>query len=332
MRPINEVPGLEAMLASIGRRYPVDFFQRMANLPHAEAYVFGGAVRDLILGRVFKDVDVRVLMAGDWKARESVFERFLESEGAVQEKRQFTELGFTVYRFLPVGSASRVPLDVSLSNDLDIEILDFTVNSVFMNLATGALTDRYGGVEAIAKGVIQSLIDPRELLQSNYSIPFRAIKSACQFGFDIDPALFDAIRDNCHVSRIALEYIREHRTDLWAEVQLGNLFRGLDYAPERYIGLLTATNVMRELVGFLDGHVGSIAESNEINGLIEFCGDDPLCRRISLLLSTVARLHVGREPAEVFDRIRHVLALDEIKRHGELDVDISRIAYVEINR
>lgn len=315
-------------MTAIEARYPVGFFRRLADLPETEAYVFGGAVRDLILERTFKDVDIRVLMAGDWGARESAFEWLMEEEGEILEKRRFQDLGFTVYRFLPEGSSSDVPLDISLSNALDIEILDFTLNSVFMHLKTGELIDRYGGVGDMSKGVIRSLIDPDELLGQNYSIPFRAIKSACQFGFEIDPALFAAIRDNCHVAEISLKYIHEHRADLWAEVQLGNLFRGLVYAPERYVELLVATHSLREIIAFLDGALGMAAISNEINELIRFDATDPLPQRISLLLSAISRLYPGQEPAEVFDRIRHVLALNEVKRHGELDVDISRIEYV----
>jgi len=148
-------------------------------LPGIDAWVVGGTVRDELLGREVRDMDVAV--AGDPEpparavaaaVRGPVFP-LSEAFGAwrVIERRTGR-----VYDFSPLQGAT-------IENDLAAR--DFTVNAMARPLAGGALIDPFGGRSDLAARILRVL--GREAYESDPLRPLRLARFAAELGFGPDP-------------------------------------------------------------------------------------------------------------------------------------------------
>lgn len=138
--------------------------------PHGNVYVVGGAVRDVALGKLPKDIDLLVQgVEGDDVAA------LLE---ALPGRVDYTGKAFGVYRYrnrdgseveiaLPRVERStgdqHTDFEVDASPFLpvqdDLARRDFTVNAMAVNLATGELVDPYGGKDDIRAGRLRAVSD-----------------------------------------------------------------------------------------------------------------------------------------------------------------------------
>jgi tRNA nucleotidyltransferase/poly(A) polymerase len=71
---------------------------------------------------------------------------------------------------------------------------DFTVNALFYDIATFSIIDYVGGLEDLRAGVVRSIGDPDVRLREDPVRMIRAIALAARLDFAIDPALLQAIR------------------------------------------------------------------------------------------------------------------------------------------
>ena len=131
-------------------------------------FVVGGAIRDIMLGKKPKDVDLMVSGLAPQQIEEA-----LQHEGKVD----ITGKSFGVYRFknvegspgveiaLPRSEKStgaghkdfEVQADYNLPPEEDLSRRDFTANAMAYNLATGQLLDPFGGAQDIQNGVLRSV-------------------------------------------------------------------------------------------------------------------------------------------------------------------------------
>jgi tRNA nucleotidyltransferase/poly(A) polymerase len=176
--------------------------------PAASAYLVGGCVRDLLLGR--PPIDYDIVFLGDAPA----YARRIASalNGRV------VELGRPAFRVWRVAS-ERGLIDVAPaageSLEEDLRRRDFTVNAMAIGTATGQVVDVTGGCEDLDAGVIRMVsatafrADPVRLL--------RAFRFAAQLGFKVDPETQAAIgRDRDLIGQAAGERIREELFKLLA--------------------------------------------------------------------------------------------------------------------
>lgn len=150
-----------------------------------EAFVVGGAVRDLILGITPAEVDLAA-----FGARE-VAESF-----ATATKSRLVDLGrerFTTYRVI-ASSAEYDFSEIEGSFEADIHRRDCTMNAVAISVASGELTDLTGGVADAKRRVI------RMIREQNYADdPLRIVKLvrlAVTRDCQIEPETFEAMRRN----------------------------------------------------------------------------------------------------------------------------------------
>lgn len=177
-----------------------------------QVYVIGGYVRDCLLGRPSKDVDIVVVGDGLEFARE-VASRL----GHASDARFYGQFGTAMIRWGDyvvefVGARresyklySRKP-DVrpgSLVDDLRRR--DFTINALGINLNQknfGQLLDQFGGLDDLKNGRIRTPLDPDITFSDDPLRMMRAIRFSTQLGFSIDKNALEAIHRNRNRLRI----------------------------------------------------------------------------------------------------------------------------------
>lgn len=181
------------------------------------AYAVGGVVRDLVLGRKSKDIDIVVVGSGIAFANAvakaisphievSVFKNF----GTARFRYVDTEVEFVGARKESYRANSRKPIveDGSLQDDLNRR--DFTVNALAIPLNgpnKGEIIDCFGGMKDMEAKLIRTPLDPDVTFSDDPLRMMRAVRFASQLGFSIVPETFEAIKRNA----ARLEIISQER-------------------------------------------------------------------------------------------------------------------------
>jgi poly(A) polymerase len=169
-------------------------------------YLVGGCVRDYLLGRKIKDIDVVVLGSGielaqlvrdslGEEAHLSVFKNF----GTAQIKYKDWEVEFVGARRESYSRNSRKPIVENGSLQDDQNRRDFTINALAIGLTGeeyGQWMDPFNGKDDLQKGIIRTPLDPDITYSDDPLRMMRAIRFATQLGFTIEEKSFHAIAKN----------------------------------------------------------------------------------------------------------------------------------------
>ena len=181
-----------------------------------ECYVVGGWVRDLILHRDSKDIDVVVVgkPSADGEAprwgillAEAVAKRLgkgahlsvFKTYGTAQVKKGDTELEFVGARKESYRHDSRNPIVEDGTLEEDQNRRDFTINAMAICLnhdRYGELLDPFDGMYDLEDCIIQTPLDPDITFSDDPLRMMRAIRFATQLGFNLTGECFDAIARN----------------------------------------------------------------------------------------------------------------------------------------
>ena len=195
-----------------------------------EAYLIGGCVRDLLIGRQPNDWDITTNAVPE-KVIEIFPKTFYENEygtvGVINEKETdetVKVVEITPYRMESKYSNKRHPDSVKFSNKLedDLKRRDFTINAVALkigeqiedSLYKGHVIDLYKGQEDIESGIIRAVGNPNERFEEDALRMLRAIRIASELRFTIHSDTKSAILNHSdllkHISteRIRDEFIR----------------------------------------------------------------------------------------------------------------------------
>ncbi len=177
-----------------------------------ETYVVGGYVRDLIMKKPSKDIDIvcvgngievakKVAQQLPGKPSVNIFKNF----GTAQIKTGELEIEFVGARKESYNPDSRKP-DVESGSLQDDQLRrDFTINAMAICLNKdrfGELIDPFNGQNDIKRKIIKTPTDPLITFSDDPLRIMRAFRFAAQLNFDIDPGTFEAARQSADRLRI----------------------------------------------------------------------------------------------------------------------------------
>jgi poly(A) polymerase len=171
------------------------------------AFVIGGFVRDLMLGRDNKqDIDIVVKGSGIEFAHRvadqlegDVPVKFFRNFGTAMLKYEGWKIEFVGARKESYRRDSRKPIveDGTLEDDQNRR--DFTINAMAIDLTRenfGTLVDPFNGVTDLQMKIIRTPLDPDITFSDDPLRMMRAIRFASQLDFTIEPGCFSAITRN----------------------------------------------------------------------------------------------------------------------------------------
>lgn len=175
-----------------------------AELSGVRAFVIGGYVRDSLLKRKSKDIDIVVEGSGIELAERvalalgttvSVFKNF----GTAMLKWHDLEIEFVGARKESYRASSRKPIVEDGSLEDDQLRRDFTINALALSLQEedfGRLSDPFNGVKDLENGLIRTPLEPDTTYSDDPLRILRAIRFASQLSFSIVPESLESIKRN----------------------------------------------------------------------------------------------------------------------------------------
>lgn len=270
------------------------------------AFVIGGFVRDLIIGRPSKDIDIVVLGNGLELAqlsaeklrvkKVSLFKNFGTAHFAYKD----LDVEFVGARKESYRSDSRKPIveDGTLQDDQNRR--DFTINALALSLNVetfGNLIDPFNGLKDIELGIIRTPLEPDITYSDDPLRMLRAIRFATQLNFKIETKSLESIlRQSDRLKIISQERINEELNKIILADQ-----------PSRGFVLLKSTQLLHQffpemiaLVGIetIDGksHKDNFYHTLEVLDNVAEKSD-------SLWLRWAAILHdIAKPPTKRFDK------------------------------
>lgn len=203
-----------------------------------EAWIIGGAVRDLALGRtepVEYDVATNLvpdalldLFPGSNETGKSFGVVRVRQGGASVPGK--TEIEVATFRRDGPYSDGRRPDFVEFTTlEEDVRRRDFTVNAMAADPETGEIIDLAGGMRDLEAGIIRAVGDPRARFLEDKLRLIRAVRFAHRLGFTIEPATWEALRAlGSEIRAVAMERVSEELTKILVTAPAGRGVRLLD--------------------------------------------------------------------------------------------------------
>ena len=222
-----------------------------------QSWVVGGYVRDLILKRPSKDIDVVVIGSGIELARNvatkigaETHANYFKNFGTAQIRYKDLDIEFVGARKESYRRESRKPIieDGTLEDDQNRR--DFTINALAISLnkdSYGQLLDSFGGIKDIENGIIRTPLDPDITYSDDPLRMLRAIRFSAQLNFQIEKESLEAIQRNSHrISIVSFERIINEVNKMLSSP-----------LPSRGFLLLEKTGILKEIFPELQALKGS---------------------------------------------------------------------------
>ncbi len=186
-----------------------------------QAFLVGGCVRDLLLGREPADYDVSTDATPDrvsslFPGSVAVGAQF----GVIVVLRDSCKVEVATFRS-DIGSADgRHPDRVVFSSnpEQDVQRRDFTINGLLMRHSSGEVLDFVSGQNDLRSGILRAIGEPNLRFAEDKLRMLRAGRFSARFGFPIEPATLSAIRSSAHeINQVSAERIREELTKMLTE-------------------------------------------------------------------------------------------------------------------
>ena len=168
------------------------------------AFAVGGFVRDKLLARPTKDIDI--VCIGDGMVLAQTFSKLFhptppvslfKTFGTAQVKFDDIEIEFVGARKESYARHSRKPEVSPGTIEDDQNRRDFTVNSLAIELSVshfGHIIDPFGGLADLENKILKTPLQPSQTFDDDPLRMMRAIRFATQLDFTITPATFEGIR------------------------------------------------------------------------------------------------------------------------------------------
>jgi poly(A) polymerase len=201
-----------------------------------EAYLVGGCVRDLLLGREPEDYDVATGATPDEVMRlfpqtYAVGAQFGVVLVPVQEPATAV-IEVATFRSDGLYSDGRRPDDVTYTKDAkeDVQRRDFTINGLLLDpLKNDEVLDYVGGRADLAAKTIRTIGEPAHRFTEDKLRMLRAVRFAARFDYQVDAATFAAIRKLApEVHQVSRERVRDELVKMLTEGRARRAFELLD--------------------------------------------------------------------------------------------------------
>ena len=264
-----------------------------------EAYLVGGCVRDIFLGRSPKDWDITTNARPE--AIQGLFVKtvYENTYGTVAIINETTEdptlrsIEVTPYRLESGYSDRRHPDQVKFSDTIedDLKRRDFTMNSLAISLSNGAvkdIIDLYSGLIDIKDKTIRTVGTPTDRFSEDALRMMRAVRLSVELGFIIEKETLSAIKNLNHlIKEISIERIRDEFVKIL-----------LSPEPKKGIELLHETGILKHFIPELEKAIG--VEQNQAHSYdvwehllrsLQHAADKnwPLDIRVSALFHDIAK-------------------------------------------
>ena len=187
------------------------------------AYLVGGSVRDLLLGRTPKDFDVAT------NAHPHEINALFRNSRIIGRRFRLVQVYFRGGKVIEVSTfRSRSEFEEVQGEDgtmirtdsfgtpgEDALRRDLTINGLFYNIADFSIIDHVGGMEDLKQGTIRTIGDANERFKQDPVRMIRVIRHAARTGFHIDEPTYRALLQHreelqkCSPSRVRDEFLRE---------------------------------------------------------------------------------------------------------------------------
>lgn len=204
-----------------------------------EAYLVGGCVRDAVLGRPIKDIDIATSALPEQVM--SCFPRTAPTglqHGTVTVILSQGTYEVTTFRKETEYEGFRRPTSVEYISDLteDLKRRDFTMNAMAMD-AAGVVLDPFAGQKDLMAGVLRCVGAAEERFGEDALRMLRCVRFASTYGLDVESSTWQALLAQAPLLRhIAMERVRS---------ELQRMIEGP--APARAVRLLLASRLTAHL-------------------------------------------------------------------------------------
>ncbi len=265
-----------------------------------KAYIVGGCVRDILLGKMPNDFDVTTSAKPEEIIK--LFEKTIPTgikHGTVTVLIENEPIEVTTFRTEGIYTDNRRPDTVEFVTDLreDLSRRDFTVNAMAYNENEGVI-DYFGGKEDLKAKILKAVGNPEKRFTEDALRILRLFRFASTLNFEIHENTFNAA---IKCSDLLQNVSRERIFEELKKAVLGNNFK--IFAPLIECGALKFLNIT------------DLPDFDKIKALKEY---PLLCLYLSLGTSALLELKPSNEQKEYFKTLDVLLNMPLPKTDADI--------------
>jgi poly(A) polymerase/tRNA nucleotidyltransferase (CCA-adding enzyme) len=184
-----------------------------------EAFLIGGCVRDLLMGKIPKDWDVttnakpeEIMPLFDKAVHENDFGMVAVIDESEEIDSPLRTIEVTTYRSETSYTNNRHPDSIEYAETLDEDVKrrDFRINAIAYDIENDIIKDIYAGQKDIEEKLIKTVGNSHDRFEEDALRILRAVRFTAQLGFTIEEETHEAIKKfSKNLKTISAERIRD---------------------------------------------------------------------------------------------------------------------------
>ncbi len=282
------------MIFRFDRIYRDGIIQKLKEIKEYEIFIVGGYLRDFLLGRKSRDLDIAVY--GDAKKFASLF------GNPFKLKEEFDE-----WRVIVNGGIIDV---LGLEKDIiyDLKRRDFTINSMAMNIKSLDFFDPFDGIRDLKSGIIKA--NSAENIKEDPVRILRGLRMMCELGFTIEDNTLKIFKEYANlIKNSAPERIHQELVFIFSS---SDSYKSI--IPEIYDIIFPGFLKMKEIKGSINSEYSLLEHSIfSLKYLENIIKDEELLKNF--------RKHIKRYVKDKVYLLRIATLLHDIKKPDTMIID-----------